>query len=302
MKNFLILTAISLSLFSFEYNFQPKKVSENVWCFLGKLEMPTKENGGAMTNGCYIKTAKGYVVVDSGPSYKYAEYGYKLMSKLEQLPVLTVINTHSHDDHWLGNSYFKKNFNAKLIGVPLQDKNYKAGDKTRMHHLLPEMMENTEILKLDHQVKSEEKLTIGNEEFHLIPAGHGHTKDDIIIYMPKRKVLFTGDLIMNGRITSNRDGSVIGQLKAIEKINTYDYNTLVPGHGHNTGKDATHESKQYFSLLKKRILKAVEDEVAAEDINKLVKIEEFKDHPMYDMLNARNVFDAYGELEFYEEE
>ena len=41
---------------------------------------------------------------------------------------------------------------------------------------------------------------------------------------------------MNQRVTSNRDGSVIGTLKAIDLINSYDWNTLIAGHGTITDK------------------------------------------------------------------
>ncbi len=60
------------------------------------------------------------------------------------------------------------------------------------------------------------------------------------------------------------------------------------------------ESKLYFKLLKERILKAIEDDVDATEINDVVKLEEFKDKAMYDILNAHNVGFAYEELEMLE--
>ena len=57
----------------FDYKLKATKVSNNVWCFLGALEGPSKENAGNMVNTCYVKTTDSYVVVDSGPSYQYAK-------------------------------------------------------------------------------------------------------------------------------------------------------------------------------------------------------------------------------------
>ena len=297
------LALSSVSLMGFEYNLTPKKVSENVWCFFGKLEMPTKENGGNMSNHCYIKAKSSYILLDSGPNYLYAQAAYKEMSKIEKLPVSYVLNTHEHDDHWMGNSFYKEKFNATLIGVELQDINYKEGETTRMHRLLPhEMLQNTKIIKLDKYITKAQAMILDGEEFEFVPVGQGHSKFDVFMYMPKRKVLFAGDLVMNGRITSNRDGLVIGQLNALKLLSQYDFKVLVPGHGFDFSKNAINESIQYFSLMKKRVLDAIEEDTGLEGVTNFVKMVEFKDKKMFELLNSQNVYKAYGELEFYEEE
>ena len=302
-KSILILLTLSLSLMGFEYKLEPKKVSENVWCFFGKLEMPTIENGGNMSNHCYIKAKSSYILIDSGPTYKYALTAYKTMSKIHNLPVSYVINTHEHDDHWLGNNFYKEKFDAKLIGVELQDKNYEEGEATRMHKLLTkDAIAGTKIVKLDMHIKEKKTITLDGEKFEFIPVGQGHSQYDVFIYMPDKKVLFSGDLVMNGRITSNREGLVLGQLKALKKIQQYNFDVLIPGHGFDVSKNAMNESIQYFSLLKKRILEAVEEDTGLDGVTNFVKMVEFKDKKMFDLLNTPNVYRAYSELEFYEEE
>ena len=107
---------------------------------------------------------------------------------------------------------------------------------------------------------------------------------------------------MNQRITSNRDGSVIGQIKAHKKMDSKGWINLVPGHGHNTSKTAMDESRLYFNLLKERVMKAVEDDIGADTVSSVITLPEFKDKVMYGVWNKRNVFEAYNELEFYEGE
>ncbi len=304
MKNILlILTLCTISLMGFEYKLEPKKVSENIWCFFGKLEMPTNKNGGNMSNHCYIKGKSSYILVDSGPNYQYAQAAYKAMTKIEKLPVSYVINTHEHDDHWLGNNFYKEKFDAKLIGVELQDINYKEGQATRMHKLLShDILEGTKIVKLSSHIKEKKTMILDGEKFEFNPVGNVHSNFDVFIYMSERKVLFSGDLVMNGRITSNREGLVIGQLQALKTMKEYDFNVLVPGHGYDVSKKAMDESVRYFSLLKKRILDAVEEDVGLDGVTKFVQMVEFKDKKMFDLLNSPNVYRAYSELEFYEEE
>lgn len=304
LKKIAILSMSAIYAFAFNYDLKPQKVSSNVWCFFGKTEMPTKNNGGFMSNSCYIKTDSSYVLIDTGASYKFAQQAYEAMSKIEKLPVNTVISTHSHDDHWLGNNFYKEKFNAKIYGPSLINKDYNAKSHTRMHEVLSkDDIKGTKIIPVDIIVNETKTLTIGNQEIIIVPTGvKAHTSEDLFVYLPNEKVLFSGDIIMNGRVTSNRDGSVIGSLKAIEMINSKKWDVLIPGHGTDTSKTATDEITQYFTLLKQRVLEAIENEVSSTEITKKVTMDEFKNKPLYGELNSKNVFDAFRELEFYEED
>ena len=303
LKKIITTTLIfSVYLFGFDYKLKPTQLSEDVWCFFGEIKPITKENGGYMSNSCYIKTDDSYILVDAGPTYKFASQAYEAMSKIEKLPVKVVINTHDHDDHWLGSGYYKEKFNAKLLGPSTIDENYKVGDHTRMFNVLTKSaMEKTKIVKLDEQIKNITNLNVGGKEVMIVPIGtKAHSSEDLFIYLPNEKILFSGDLVMNGRITSNRDGSVIGQLKALAMMNDKGWDILVPGHGFDTSKTAMDESLLYFKLLKKRVMEAIEEGIEADDVSKTVSMAEFKDKSMFDDLNPRNVFEAYVELEFYE--
>lgn len=288
--------------FGFNYDLKPKKLTKNVWCFFGSLDVPNKSNGGNMSNSCYIRTKNSYILVDAGPTYIFAHQAYQAMSKIEKLPVSIVINTHDHDDHWLGSGFYKKTFNAKLIGPSSINKNYKVGDKTRMLQLLTkDAIGDTKIVNVDEEVSSIKTINKGKVNILIIPVGtKAHSSEDLFVYFKNEKVLFSGDLVMNGRITSNRDGSVIGQIKALDMIDKKDWNVLVPGHGFDTGKTAMVETKKYFKLLKKQVLKAIEDDISVDEVTSVVKLEDFKERKLYKELNGRNVFEAFSELEFYE--
>jgi len=293
---------LSNSLFGFDYKLEPKQISPSVWCFFGKLEAPSKSNGGFMSNSCYLKTKESYIIIDSGPTYQFAAQAYSAMSSIAKLPVSTVINTHYHDDHWLGNSYHKEHFGAKLIGTKLQKDTFKPGMKVRIQEMTtPEIFFPTKIVPLDETINKRTNLTIGGVTLTLIPVGtKAHTAEDIFVLLDNEKIVFSGDLVMNGRITSNRDGSVLGQLKAHAMINKTGWKSLIPGHGTITDSSAMEESALYFKLLKERVGKAIEEDVPAEDISRKVTLPEFKNKAMYHIVNKRNIFDAYGELEFAE--
>ena len=289
---------------NFDYKLKPQKVSENIWCFFGKTEVPSKENGGFMANSCYIKAKDSYILIDTGANYNFAKQAYEAMQKIEDLKVSTIIITHEHDDHWMGNSFYKDRFNSTIYAPKSINENYNENSKPRIFEILDKNeMENTKVIKADVVVSDEKFINISDKTIKIIPTKLiAHTKDDLIVYLPDEKVIFTGDIIMNQRVTSNRDGSVIGTLKAIDLINSYDWNTLIAGHGTITDKKATDFTTKYFTLLKTRVLEAIEAGITADEISKVVTMDDFKDIAMFDELNSRNVFDAFRELEFYDEE
>lgn len=289
---------------NFDYKLKPQKVSENIWCFFGKTEVPSKENGGFMANSCYIKAKDSYILIDTGANYNFAKQAYEAMQKIEDLKVSTIIITHEHDDHWMGNSFYKDRFNSTIYAPKSINENYNENSKPRIFEILDKNeMENTKVIKADVVVSDEKVINISDKTIKIIPTKlTAHTKDDLIVYLPDEKVIFTGDIIMNQRVTSNRDGSVIGTLKAIDLINSYDWNTLIAGHGTITDKKATDFTTKYFTLLKTRVLEAIEAGITADEISKVVTMDDFKDVAMFGELNSRNVFDAFRELEFYDEE
>lgn len=282
----------------FDYKLEPKQVSENVWCFFGALEMPTKENAGNMVNTCYIKGNDSYILWDTGASYVYAKQAYEAMSKIAKLPPKTIILSHEHDDHWLGNNYYKEVHGAEIIGPESINKNYHTGDITRMFRTLPEnAIRGTKIIPVDKSNKEGIKFTVSGVNLEYVPVGNGHSVEDYFLYMPDNKLILAGDLVMNGRVTSNRDGSVEGQLAALEMMNSKEWTVLVPGHGFIIDKTATDESVQYFTLTRDRVKEAMDNGVDSTGIVEAVPLAEFKDKKMYDILNSLNVSRAYLEYD-----
>jgi len=299
---FIILLTLSFT-YGFEYNLKPKKVTEGVYCFFGKLENINKQNAGNMVNSCFVQTKVGFVVIDSGPTFSYASQAYEQMQNIAKLPVKYVINTHDHDDHWLGNSFYKSK-GALLIGPRTYDQNIVAGMTTRMQSVLGETLyAKTQIVKLDTIVDDNLTLSLGKEKFEIKQlVDTAHTKGDLVVFLPSQKSLFVGDLVFNGRLTSLRDGSLMGSLNALDKIDAYQAKYVIGGHGYDTDTNATKQFKSYLLEIKREVQKALDDDIGMESITKKVMMPTYKEMKLYDVLHARNVLDAYKELEMIEDD
>jgi len=303
MRLLIVSFLLLLPLWGFEYNLYPQKITEGVYCFFGKLEPIEKQNAGNVVNSCFVQTKEGFVVIDSGPTFSYAAQAYEQMQKIATLPVKYVINTHIHDDHWLGNSFYKSK-GALLIGPRTYEENIVVGMETRIQRILgKELFGKTKIVKLDTIVDNNLTLSLGKEKFEMKQIEDvAHTKGDLVVYVTSKKSLFVGDLVFSGRLTSLRDGSILGSLRALDKIDAYHAEHVIGGHGYVTDANATKEFRAYLSEVKSEVLKAIDDDVGMEEIVKKVSMLAYKKMKLYDVLHARTVVDAYRELEMMDDE
>jgi glyoxylase-like metal-dependent hydrolase (beta-lactamase superfamily II) len=123
-----------------------------------------------------------------------------------------------------------------------------------------------------------------------------------MVYFPKDKVLFSGDLLFSQRLTSLRDGSIEGSLKSLKIIDKISPKVYANGHGKYTDKTAYNHMKSYLNDLKSSALKAVEDDVELEEFINDTNFSKYKKMKLYDRLNKANLSKAYREYEFYEDE
>lgn len=295
MKKTLLLSVIFIStLFGFDYKLKPIEVTQDVYCFFGVPEGPSKKNGGAIANICFVDEGEYYSTIDSGPSYKFAQQAYKAIStKYGEKPVKYVLVTHAHDDHHLGNDFFAMQ-GATVIGSSHLEE--QLGDNRMKKLISKDAYAGTKLYMPDIRVKtSGEKY--GNIKAVILEP-QAHSTSDIIYLDEKNSVLFVGDLVFNDRILSLRDGSITGWLSTLDKLEKLDFKYMVSGHGRDTSTKAHLITKEYLTLLKEKVLEAIDEDIGLEKAAKTIDLKKFKNYPLYDELHSKNVFKAYQLLEF----
>jgi len=83
----------------------------------------------------------------------------------------------------------------------------------------------------------------------LIFVGPAHTTNDIIAWIPERKLLFSGDVIFNGGTPFALGGSVGGWLEALDVVEGLGAETIVPGHGPVCGPPVIQEVRDYLQFV-----------------------------------------------------
>ena len=301
-KIFFALIAISSLVFGFDYKLQPKEIAKDVYMFTGVNEPVKNSNGGAIANSYWVKTPKHWIVVDTGPTYDYAKQAHNAIKKIANLPVKLVFNTHFHDDHWMGNSYYK-GLHALIYATKTQANEYKPGGSSRVLKLLDKKdLVNTKIVKVDKLVDKNMTIEVDGVKLTVIKLDKpAHAPEDFMVYIEDKSVLFTGDILMSERLTSIRHGSIEGNLAAIAKIAKINSKVYANGHGKFTDDTGLKLTKEYLKKLKSTALKAVKDDVELEDYVKKVNFDEFKKYKLFNVAHKENLFAAFKEYEFFDE-
>lgn len=299
MRWMLPLVIALSTLSAFEFDLKPQRITPEVTCFFGEPDSMNKSNNGNMVNTCYVDTKKSYVVIDSGSSYLYADAAYKAMQKIKPQPVELVINTHVHDDHWLGNGYYVQKGIMVLGSVDFIN-NASIESPTRMQtHISPEAYKFTVPTRPSNMIGEDKILTIGDQKIELhVMKKKAHSDKDLVVYFPNIRTLFGGDLIFNDRVLSLRDGDINGWIEALEYLDKLNATTVVGGHGFRTDKDTARMTYNYLLQMRSEVREGIASGIGLDATIQKVKMPNYQSLGMYDTLHRGNVDAAYRMLEW----
>ncbi|AXS80487.1 quinoprotein relay system zinc metallohydrolase 1 [Dechloromonas sp. HYN0024] len=236
----LMLVAIRAGAVDFDYRLSATPIADKVYAFIGRSEDFTTTNGGNIVNTAFIIAPQGVIVIDSGPSLRYGQQMRRAISAITALPVVLVINTHHHPDHFLGNLAFADIPIAALAetrqGI-VSEGNAFAENLFRMSG---DWMKGTEVL-VPGRTLTAGRLEVAGRSLRLV-ALDGHTDADLVIVDDASGVVFAGDLVFNGRAPTTPHADVGHWLAALDQLEALTrqagFKVLLPGHGMATSDAA----------------------------------------------------------------
>jgi glyoxylase-like metal-dependent hydrolase (beta-lactamase superfamily II) len=234
--------------------FDTVKVADGVYALVGDLGQRSPENlGHNMTSG-FVVTAKGVVVIDTGASLRGAQAIHAAIRKITHKPVIYAVNTGGQDHRWLGNDYFKRQ-GARLVAseVGLSDMRNRGVEQAAMaERFLGEKFAGTEPAYPDVTFKERYTLPVEGERIELIYSGGAHTPGEILVWMPRRSIVFTGDTVFVQRLLGVIPGSAQRWIRSLEYLrDEIKPEIVVPGHGRVTDLgEAMRDSYDYLMFLR----------------------------------------------------
>jgi cyclase len=241
------------------YTFE--KIAEGVYYTTSSGPMNT---GG---NHTIIVGDRNVLLVDAGTTPGAARALLEDMKLITNKPVRWVINTHFHYDHTDGNSVFgpdveiighdyvrhaisdfdvayRDPLKSALSNMPVQIESLKkqigdekdTGKRTALQNQLAATQSDLEQLKVlkptPPTMTYSSKMTLyqGSREIQLLFLGRGHTQGDTVVFLPKERIVATGDL-MESRIAYMGDALFDEWITTLDTLKELNFDTVLPGHG-----------------------------------------------------------------------
>lgn len=299
MKSILFLFFLSVlttNIFSQQFSsdhFGIEKLSEGIYAVINK------PGGYAICNSGIIDLGKETLVFDCFISPDAAEDLKKAAEELTGNKVKYVVNSHFHNDHIRGNQIFAE---AEIISTqrtkelieeiePEELEWEKSVVDQRIESTLKSISENTDPSKLE-----EDKMWLGyykaiKESFDeyqitlpdvflkdtmiikgserdaiLFTKGKGHTESDIILWLPKEKILFSGDILFVQCHPWLGDGFVVDWINYLNDLKKLNANKIVPGHGSLGGNIDLDEMIKYINTIGSIVDKAIETNLTEDEL------------------------------------
>jgi glyoxylase-like metal-dependent hydrolase (beta-lactamase superfamily II) len=179
------------------------KLAENVYGY------EDIRNPGFTTVSMFVVGHDGVLLADGQGSVEATKRLLDAIAKVTPKPVKWYVVGSDHGDHTAGNSVLPKD--VKYIVSPYS--------KTQMKLDAPAMIG-------DRQV-----IDIGGIEAQALYLGRAHTGGDLLVYLPKQKILFMSEVYLNRVFPAMRSAYPSEWLSVINWALQMDVERYVPGHG-----------------------------------------------------------------------
>lgn len=244
-------------------------------------------------------------------------------STLSEGAPLTLVNTHHHGDHTGGNavvipssarSYAHTNalpriraqvarYRQMAQGAPNQLRSMGISDKRALELAIDAADAGAEIdearVTPSHTIDAHERLDVGGVRVELHHFGAGHTDNDVVVHIPDRNVVHTGDLLFNGLhpffdIDAGVDPE--GWISSLTKIHDLcDADTVVvSGHGPITDRAALKTQIAYHEALIEHVQDAIDTGKSKEETQAMTW--GFMEGMGFENLRPRAIGAVYGIL------
>ncbi len=281
------------------FGMELKRVAPNIYMAEGGYGLPSKENRGFISNAYGVLTGEGWVVIDTLSTPELAREFLSELKKIKDVPVLYVIATHYHMDHWFGIAPYKEE-GAKFVAHANLKEFYEDGSADMVLEGAQKafgVFGSVKLLPPDIVVDKGMKLKVGAEVIEIIPMTPAHTNTDLVIRVGD--YLFVGDLVSYKRIPflGDRNVSTKAWLEVLDRLEKMRFKKLLMGHGKPAGKEAIRWTKEYITFVREEVRRLKDEGLFIDEVKEALKDTPFKDSKMYEEFHMRNVYSVFNELD-----
>jgi len=291
------LVSLTAQAQAFDYQLAPQQIAPDTWVLQGKMQDFSRRNGGNIVNTGFVVTEQGVVVFDTGPSHRYGKALRAAIAKITDQPIVHVLNSHHHPDHFLGNQAFADTTIWALPGTGQKIAQQGGAFADNMYRLVGDWMRDTDV-QLPHKPLEVETLALGSHRFRFYSMT-GHSGADLLMLDETTGVLFASDMVFYQRAltTPHTPGLDVWQ-QDMARIDEIPYRQLVPGHGPIVqDRAATAQMRDYLAWLDTTFKNAAEQGLSMTELMATPLPERFANVRLSRAEFARSVVHLYPRYE-----
>jgi glyoxylase-like metal-dependent hydrolase (beta-lactamase superfamily II) len=261
---------------------QAVQVADGVFFHQGDID-----NQGHCNNGWII--FKDYVLVIDA---NFPSGALNIVPKIRAMtpkPIRFAFDTHHHADHAYGNQVMVDNGATPVAhtGVLEEMKRYETG----YYGGKPGRWEDTAKTRPDVAASRLKPPSVlfprelyfddGEHRVELIHLGIAHTHGDALAWLPKERILFTGDACVNGPYNFVGDGDVEKWITTLDAAKALKAKAICPGHGPRGPASIVEDQQLFFKQLREQVGVLVQAKKSGREILEAVPRigEELKSRP-----------------------
>ena len=243
-----------------------REVSEGVFAYV------QLDGSWGLNNTGFFVGGDGVVVIDTCFTERRSRAFLGAVRTVTDRPLRTLVNTHHHGDHTHGNWLLPE---ATIVGHQLcRDAVIQSGHAA--FGLFPGV-EWGDVPVTPPFLTFDERLHLYVDELavELSFQGPAHTTNDVVAWVPERKLLFAGDLVFNGGTPFVVMGSVAGSIAAVERLQALGPETIVPGHGDVCGPERLQDQVDYLRFVQDLARQAVSSDTPVLEVARATDLGRF---------------------------
>jgi cyclase len=235
-----------------------KEVAPGVFFRYSSISATDKSIPFGGCNNIWIVFKDHVLVIDANFPKEAADV-LAAIKKTTDKPVKYVLDTHHHGDHAYGNAVWAK-AGAKVIGHNNCARLLKTSGPMAWENAAKDRKDvrESELKQVDEAFDDKKVVEDDTQRVELLYLGHAHTSGDAVAYLPKHKILCTGDACVNGAFNYTGHSNTASWIQCLEKMDKLDVKFICPGHGPVATKDLIARQKRYFVELREAVKKGID--------------------------------------------
>ena len=279
----------------------PREVVPGVWSAIGATAPRTYANSGHNNNLSFVITDEGVLVVNAGDNYQLAKALHDEIKKITDKPVKYVVLENGQGHAMLGSSYWQEQ------GVPVIAHVDAAHEIEEQSFALLQVMQErakekatrTEVVMPDITFDEKKVIELGGERIELLNLGPAHSPGDIIVWLPQKKLVISGDMAFHQRMLPLFEHTdTAAWIETWDAFEALGAEVVIPGHGEPTDMaTVTRYTRDYLLYLREKIAEVIENGGALQEAYEIDQ-SPYMHLPTAEFLARRNAGQVFRSMEF----